>query len=237
MIKQLGDSYFKCALIKYKNNNNEKKYKKTTDNTNEKKLANNLSRASSKIFEIAMCNDWDFFFTGTIDPNKYDRSNFEVFYKDFAKWLQNYNYQHGYNIQYLIIPELHKDKINWHMHGLIKGLPLDILKINEHGYLDWPDYTSKFGYCSFANVYDNKGVSYYVTKYISKDIINSNLEVGKHLYYHSKSLNIAETIFQGSCYNIENDFDFENDFCKIKSFNSKEELNEFFENSKFVEEI
>lgn len=236
VIKQLGDSYFKCALIKYKNND-EREYKKTTINTNDKKLENNLSRASSKIFEIAMCNDWEFFFTGTINPDKFDRTDFDSFYKAFSKWLSNYNYQHNLDIKYLLIPELHKDKINWHMHGLIKGLPLNILKINKFGYLDWSDYTQKFGFCSFATVYDNKGVSYYVTKYISKDILNSNLDIGKHLYYHSKGLKMANTLFKGSCYNIQNEFDYENDFCKIKSFNSEEELKKFFANSEFVQEI
>lgn len=124
------------------------------------------------------------------------------------------------------------------MHGLISGLPADILKINKFGYLDWLEYSENFGYCSFANVYDNTGVSRYITKYIKKDIYNSNLELGKHLYYCSKGLKLADKIFEGSISSdIELKFDFENDFCKIKSFNSEDELQNYFKNSQFYEKI
>ena len=31
------------------------------------KLSNNISRAKAKIYEYAMCNDWDYFITCTLD--------------------------------------------------------------------------------------------------------------------------------------------------------------------------
>jgi hypothetical protein len=229
--------YFKLALIRRKVNEHDFD-KKIYSKTNDKKLLNNLSRASTKIFEIALCNDWNFFFTGTISPEKYDRSNFDVFYKDFSKWLSNYNYKNNYSIKYLIIPELHVDKKNWHMHGLIANLPREILKINKFGYLDWQDYSEKFGYCSFADVYDNKGISLYVTKYIRKDVFDSSLQIGKHSYYCSKGLKRAVKIFEGNITSEKSlSFDFENDFCKIKTFDSEEQMKEYFKNSQFIEKI
>lgn len=174
IIKSFNNGYYKLALIRRKQNEREN-FDINNFNTNEQKLENNLSRASTNILEIAMCNEWDYFFTGTIDPKKYDRSKFDMFYKDFSKWLQNYNARKGFNIKYIIIPELHHDKENWHMHGLLKGLPMELLEINKFGYLDWEDYSKKFGYCSFAPVYDNKGISLYVTKYIRKNISDMTL--------------------------------------------------------------
>ena len=34
---------------------------------NDAKLANNYSRARSMILQYALCNPWDYFFTGTLD--------------------------------------------------------------------------------------------------------------------------------------------------------------------------
>lgn len=42
--------------------------KKQTSVRNDCKLANNISRARSKVFEYAFCNDWDYYITLTIDP-------------------------------------------------------------------------------------------------------------------------------------------------------------------------
>ena len=36
------------------------------------KLAKNVYRARSTIYELAYCNSWDWFFTGTIDAQKQD---------------------------------------------------------------------------------------------------------------------------------------------------------------------
>jgi len=231
--------YYKLALIRKSNKlKDEEKIINTIKNTNENKLLNNLCRASTNILEIAMCNKWDFFFTGTISSLKYDRSNFDAFYKDFSKWLTNYNYKNGYKIKYLIIPELHKDKLNWHMHGLISNLPRNILMINKFGYLDWPEYTERFGFCSFADVYDNKGISLYVTKYIRKDIIDTSLQTGKHSYYCSKGLKRATTIFTGRITSTTPlEFDFVNDFCKIKTFNTEQDLKEYFKDATLYEHL
>ena len=38
------------------------------------------------------------------------------------------------------------------------------------------------------------GVSYYITKYISKDLSSRRDEVGKHLYYCSRGLKVAEKL-------------------------------------------
>lgn len=94
---------------------------------NENKLSDNIARAKSVIFEYAFCNPWEFFFTGTLDKSKYDRTDLEKFHKDFTKWINNYNRLKGCNIKFLIIPELHSDGSSWHFHGFLMGLPLSHL--------------------------------------------------------------------------------------------------------------
>ena len=42
---------------------------------NDSKLANNLSRAKSKIFELSLCNKWEYFVTFTFDSSKRNRES------------------------------------------------------------------------------------------------------------------------------------------------------------------
>ena len=48
---------------------------------NDFKITESVMRSKSKIFELAYCNPWDFFFTGTINPNKQDRTDLELYHK------------------------------------------------------------------------------------------------------------------------------------------------------------
>ncbi|MBQ8891985.1 MAG: hypothetical protein IJ068_03870, partial [Bacilli bacterium] len=48
---------------------------------NDSKIIESTLRSKSKIFELAYCNPWDWFFTGTINPNKQDRTDLELFHK------------------------------------------------------------------------------------------------------------------------------------------------------------
>ena len=50
---------------------------------NDKKLDNNFSRARNMVLQYALCNPWDYFFTGTIDRAKFDRFDLDT-YDDFS---------------------------------------------------------------------------------------------------------------------------------------------------------
>lgn len=178
------------------------------------KLDNNISRAKSLIFEYAYCNKWDYFITLTISPDQYDRYDLAAYIKDLGKWLSNYKTNHGSKIQYILIPEQHKDGA-WHMHGLISGiLPKHLIR-NEHGYLDWPMYAKKFGFCSLDPLRDHEAVSKYITKYVTKELLSRSY--GQRTYYCSKGLQRAEVLFRIPNANddvIEWDFEHPEGFCK-----------------------
>lgn len=67
-------------------------------------------------------------FTGTLDPQKYDRTNLDKFHKDLTQWLRDYGKQHKVKIKFLLVPEQHSDGISWHIHGFLHGLPEEHLK-------------------------------------------------------------------------------------------------------------
>lgn len=190
---------------------------------NDNKLENNISRAKSKIFEYSMCNDFDYFVTLTLDPEKYDRFNLKEYIQKLGKFFRNYNRLHNTKIKYLLIPEQHKDGA-WHLHGLIKGILSKHLIKNKNGYLDWGHYTSRFGYMSLGTIKDKEACAKYITKYITKDMSNTIKELNAKCYYCSKGLKVAEEIKRGTlCREFQ--FDFENDY--IKTSMLKADISDF----------
>lgn len=220
-IKRYGDDY-KLSCLKFPIRRKGFEYnssalkEKRERCSNENKLSNNISRAKSKVMEYALCNDFDYFVTLTIDGKKYNREDLKLYYKDLSKFLNNYNTNHKTKIKYILIPELHKDGKSWHMHGLISGIKEKHLVANKNNYLDWKQYSKKFGYMSLGVIKDKKAVSRYITKYINKDMGNSISELNAHSYYCSKGLKTAEKVKEGilSANNIP--YDFENEYVGIK---------------------
>ena len=72
---------------------------KSKGSVNTEKLDESICRTRSKIFELAFCNPWSWFFTGTLDPKRYDRTDLKKFHSDLTKWLREYNRYHGTHIK------------------------------------------------------------------------------------------------------------------------------------------
>lgn len=185
---------------------------------NDEKLENNIARAKSKIYELAYCNPWEYFFTATLNKDKHDRTDINEFHKKLMIFLSNCKRDYGLSepIKFLLIPEKHKDGKSWHMHGFIYGLPVDKLKLfrigdtmgkaladkikNGDEVYDWLDYKKKFGFCSLERVKNHEAVSKYVTKYINKGLMTSVKEINSHMYYRSRGLKGAEEITKGTMF-------------------------------------
>lgn len=213
---------------------------------NDEKLPTNIRRAKSKVFELALCNDFTHFCTLTFSPEKVaDRYDFDSCMKSFTKWLQNYNYRHaGAAVRYLLIPEEHKDGA-CHLHGLLSGVPAADLRLfqsdeclpthilNElskgHEVYQWKPYDKKFGYCTLSPIRSTEAVSKYITKYITKELGNSIKELNAHMYYHSQGLQQKELVYSAAdC--ILSDPDYDGEYCKIKNAASPDELLHYFAN-------
>lgn len=147
-----------------------------------------VKRAIDHIFDIVMCNDWDYFITGTFNDEKVDASKASEVLLPVTRWLSDRVKRKG--LKYLLVPELHPTSGRIHFHGLIN----DSLKLSDSGRVmytgqayrrsslisqgidpnnfktvynidDW-----KFGFSTAIKV-DNSAVrlARYVTKYICKD--------------------------------------------------------------------
>lgn len=209
------------------------------DNETKSREACNLSRARSTIYELALCNDWEWFFTFTLDPAKYDRTDLKKFRKDLSRFIRNYRSKKGANVKYLLVPEQHSDGESWHMHGFLMGLPeshLRLFRPDEHlpyyilhklskgqAVYDWEPYHNKFGFCDIEPIRDLEATAKYATKYISKSMDNGVIEMGGHLYYASQGLKRAVKTADGY---IDRDlnitFEYENEYVKLKWFDGNE---------------
>lgn len=202
------------------------------DPSQDERSRSSLSRARAAVFEVAVCNPWEYFVTLTVDPEKFDRFNLDAWHRDFSQWLRNQRRLHGCALGYLLVPEKHPTSGAWHMHGLFLGLPLSRLRpFVQDEYLpykildklqkgqavyDWPGYRKKYGFCTVEPLRDRARAASYIAKYVTKDLAAAVLLSGAHLYYCSHGLRRAELVDRGSVHlPPEMEWDFENEHVGI----------------------
>ena len=86
----------------------------------EERLRSSISRAKSRVNELALCNEFEYFCTFTQSDELRDRFDLKAFRKDFAMFVRNENRRREKKIKYLLVPERHKDGA-WHMHRTSHG--------------------------------------------------------------------------------------------------------------------
>lgn len=180
--------------------------------TPDERLHSNIRRAARQIEAYALCNSWDWFGTFTLNPKYHDRADLDTFRRDFMQLIRDCRKKYG-NIDALLVPELHKSGEAWHIHGLVKGIPLQALRaftLNEKlpKYIrdklkegckvyDWPQYRESFGWVDIEPIKNRDAAARYITKYITKSVEDSTakaLDSGKHLYYVTRGLVLPERI-------------------------------------------
>lgn len=239
VIKRYSNNYYCVMQLKGKKSDGVKPsvhdilQEDITTKKNDEKFRESLVRSRMNIFEISMCNDFDIFGTFTIDPKKYDRFHLKEFYKDFSKFVNNLNYQYDLTIQYLLIPEKHKDGA-WHMHGLLKGLPRSHMRLfnlseklpvyirnklkSGENVFKWVSYTNRFGFCDLEYIRNKEACCKYIVKYITKDLSRSVKESHAKVYYCSQHLKRPEIVASGEFDEIITLPDFENCYVMKKDF-------------------
>ena len=186
------------------------------------RLANNICRARGRVRELALCNEWNYFVTLTIDGRKQDRYCLKDYIRSLGFFFGNLGKKYSCKIQYLVIPEQHKNGA-WHCHGLLFGLPQCAFCLNDNGYLTLPDYNRRFGFIGIEPIRDKCRVAAYITKYITKDFSSEARKRGEHLFYSSQGLKGKEVLFAFEIPEIAA-ADYENDFCGISWRNRDTEI-------------
>lgn len=182
--------------------------KKKTDKKEVDRIS--LSRTRRNIRELALCNDFDYFCTITVNSSKCDRYSLDEVQDNLRKCLRNIRNSSD-NFRYLIITEKHKDGA-FHFHGLMSGL--SDLYSNQYGYLSCSKL-DVLGFNSFSKIGSLEKVANYILKYITKDCVrNSHNQV----YICSRGLKKAERSELNININSDIDFSYSNDFVDILDF-------------------
>ena len=188
-----------------------------------------LSRTKRNIRELALCNDFEYFATFTVNSEKCDRYVLNDVQDKLKKILHKIK-RNNKDFAFLIITEKHKDGA-FHFHGLIKGI--SDLYVNNNGYLSSMIFDNELGFNSFSKIKDYTKCCNYITKYITKDCIKNS---HNQIYISSRGLKKAT---KEEFTNIDFIPTFTNDFVEIKDFTvdslSKDELLYFINLQKNVD--
>ena len=204
----------------------DKKFFKNDKNnkiSEEEKERISISRTKRNIRELALCNDWEYFVTWTVDSKNADRFSLQSTQDLMHKTLKAYQRKHK-DFKYLFITEKHKNGA-FHFHGFIKNI--GSYKINNNGFLTISHFEEKVGFFSMSQIKDYTKCCNYITKYITKDCIKNEKN---QIYFCSKGLKKAESeeIF-GFDYQFFKDyfmdFSFRNDYSQIVDFKVSELTN------------
>ncbi|MDE6501512.1 MAG: hypothetical protein K2L10_05465 [Ruminococcus sp.] len=196
-----------------------------------------LKRAKDRIFDYILSNDFNYFFTGTIDPKKMNSKDPKVLLRPVQDWLKNL--VRRFNVEYVFVPEFHKDGEKIHFHGLIKcddsilvdsktkiykgvGRPLKDFTATRRGLspsngrivYNMPKW--RFGHNTAIKLFgDVMNTAFYVTKYITKDC----KKIFGKFFWHSRGLKTPDIRFENVDYN---------------SIKSKEYFNEHVGHFKYI---
>lgn len=159
----------------------------------EKSIYSSRNRTVSKIYEISRANIWEYFLTLTFDRKKLDSSDYDLLCEKVSKWLNNIRSRYAPDLKYLIVPELHKDGIHYHFHGLLSNIgniKLIDSGVKKKGHTIYNLQNWKYGFSTVSKVEDSARVSSYITKYITKDLCAVGRN--KRRYWCSKNCDRAK---------------------------------------------
>lgn len=91
-----------------------------------------LSRTRRNVRELALCNDFEYFCTFTVNSEMCDRYSLDDVQERITKIFKRIK-RNNSQFAYLIITEKHRDGA-FHFHGLVKNFPENDLYVNCNGY-------------------------------------------------------------------------------------------------------
>lgn len=178
-------------------NNNRKEVTKHEYNSNDNKvnhqqdfLQKSIDRTHSTVRDYILCNNFTWFFTLTISPDKCDRHDDKSVQKLLKLYIDKIR-RHN-SLEYIMVPERHKNGA-LHFHGLLNNPP-ELIPTNKRDSsgrprYENPDALKMLGFNDWTKIENKDALSHYVRKYITKSMI---IEPNKRRYYCSKNLKKPE---------------------------------------------
>lgn len=190
--KQQARFYKRAVHTGYKRSDSflEHEKKERTEYEIKRSVEQSMNRTKKAIYEIARCNRWQVFVTFTLNPALIDRTDYSVIVPTLHEWIRKMKRDFAPDLKYILVPELHKDGISYHFHGLFANMGemplLDSEHIDRKGRTIYNLPTYIYGWSTATIVSDNSAVCSYITKYITKEL--ASVTVGKKRYWVSKNV-------------------------------------------------
>ena len=146
-------------------------------------IMNSRNRTIKNLYNIARSNNWNWFCTFTFDTKKVNSTNYDTVMSEISSYMKGLRKKYK-DMKYLLIPELHEDKKKYHVHGLLANIPdecfvyLRSLKGRDVYHL----YNYRLGFDYHTKVDDNNKVVRYITKYITKALMETTKNKRRYIY-------------------------------------------------------
>ena len=164
--------------------NTKKKSGGVSEEEKEYQRYKNLYKTKQNITDLAYENSldtpWEYFVTLTFDDNKVNARDYERVVTALSKWTDNMKHQNS-DMRYILAPELHPTSGRVHFHGIFKNVPnWDLVParnlcgklIKKNGIQIYNLINYKYGYTQVSKIQNQEAVSVYISKYITKDLID-----------------------------------------------------------------
>lgn len=157
-------------------------------------------RIKRKIKYYCQANDFDLFWTLTLNDNKINAKNYEYSRKRLQAWLKYQREKYG-KFDFLFLPELHPTSGRIHFHGVTGSLSPPLVEarypkskrlIKKNGIQIYNTENWQNGFSTVSKIQDRQKSSSYITKYITKELIEMPSAFHQPRYFVSRGLKQPE---------------------------------------------
>lgn len=184
-----------------------------SDEAQEERTKAQHYKIKRKIRHYILANDFQFFVTFTIDPQKGNSLDYDTAKSILLKWCETQRKMKG-KFDYIFIPEFHKSG-RVHFHGVLGNCNFElieavnpktgkVLKRSGRQVYNLPAW--KYGFTDVEIIEDKERTSSYMTKYVTKELMSNKEMFGKKRYFPSRGLKVPEITFENRASDEFEDF-------------------------------
>lgn len=174
-----------------------------TKEEKEKQKVQQAFRIKRKIKNYCLSNNFDLFWTLTFNDNEVNAFDYIVARKTLQSWLKYQREKYG-KFDYIFVPELHKSG-RIHFHGLTKNISPPLIeatnpkteqKIKKNGKQIYNAENWKKGFSTVSKIDNNAKTASYITKYITKELLEMPTGYYQPHYFVSRGLKLPNIAYE-----------------------------------------
>ena len=197
-----------------KNDRNIKAHNDSDDEERQKRRAlEQAFRIKRKIKYYCQSNDFDLFWTLTLDDTKVNAKDYTYSRKRLQAWLKYQREKYG-KFDFLFVPELHKSG-RIHFHGVTGKLSPPLIEarylksnrlIQKNGMQIYNAENWENGFSTVSKIQSKEKASSYIAKYITAELIEVPGAFNQPRYFVSRGLKQPEISYEELSDNYFKDF-------------------------------